>query len=95
MQPRRLNSVAVRPNSEEKIYPSSVGILPEGEERVRHRLQVPNAVGRLLECVKPLAMELGWNGPAQALAAHAHADEMAPLVRALTVDECFTAMKDG
>lgn len=56
---------------------------------------MPNAVGRLVESIMPLALESIGNRPAELLIAHAHAHKVTLLISTLTVDKGLAAVEDG
>lgn len=56
---------------------------------------MPDAVGRLVESIMPLALESIGNRPAELLIAHAHAHKMTLLISTLAVDKGLAAVKDG
>lgn len=55
---------------------------------------MPRSVRVLLESVKPVALELIWDGPAQLAVAKDHAHKVALLMRPFPVNKAFPAVED-
>lgn len=83
---------------EEGAHHDKVGlvrVLAEGEERLRHWLNVPDATMLLVEVVLPFTAKLLRERPAMLRTAEAHADQVALLHGSNSVLEVLTAVEDG
>lgn len=71
----------------------SVRLGPQGEEAVRHGLQMPHCWLALREGLAPFAAKLGRDAPPHIVISESHSHQVPLLGRILTVDEAFSAVQ--